>query len=52
MAVACQKKVFMKNKKPLFSKKGNPEDYDYLSHQVLFIAAAAILILLMVIFVE
>ena len=42
----------MKNKKPLFSKKGNPDDYNYMSHQVLFIITAAILVLLMVIFVD
>lgn len=42
----------MKNKKPLFSKKGNPENYDYMSHQILFVAAAAILVLLMIIFVD
>lgn len=32
-------------KKAFFSKKGNPEDYDYMSHQVVFILVVAVLML-------
>jgi len=41
-----------KKKKPLFSKKGNPEDYDYFSHQLLFIGVAVIFILVIIFFSE
>jgi len=37
-----------KKKKPLFSKKGNPDNYNYLSHQLLFIGIAIVFVLAIV----
>ena len=39
-------------KKPLFSKKGNPKDYNYLSNQFISLAIVAALFLLMIIFIK
>lgn len=40
------------NRKPFFSNKGNPGDYDYLGYQVKFIALAAIFVVIIVLLVE
>jgi hypothetical protein len=36
-------------KRSFFSKKGNPPDYNYLAHQMVLTAIAAILVVLMVV---
>ena len=39
-------------RKPLFSKRGNPEDYSYMAYQVKFIVLAAIFVAVIVLLVE
>jgi len=41
-----------RDRKPFFSKEGNPEDYRYLGYQFKFIVLAAIFIVVIVLLVD